>query len=102
VRIVFTAAAEADFESIGDFIAADNPGRAVSFVQELRQACEGLASFPSRFPLAENLEAVGIRRRSYRRYAIFYRVDEDRVVILRIVHGSRELDDESFTPAGTS
>lgn len=71
-------------------------------MRELRQACEGLADFPGRFPLAENLEAIGIRRRSYHRYAIFYRVDEDRVMILRIVHGSRELADESFTPAGRS
>lgn len=76
MRVVFTGIAEADFESIGDFIAADNPLRAVSFVQELRQACDGLTDFPGRFPLAENLEAIGIRRRSYRRYAIFYRIDE--------------------------
>lgn len=69
MRVVFTGAAEADFESVGDFIAADNPPRAVSFVQELRQACDGLADFPGRFPLAENLEALGIRRRSYHRYA---------------------------------
>ena len=71
---------------------------AASFVQELRRACEGLAKFPRRFPLARNLEAIGIRHRAYRRYVIFYRADEDRVLVLRIIHGSRAPDDESFAP----
>ena len=84
MRIVFTQTAETDFESIGDFIALDNPLRAVSFVQELRQACEGLASFPRRFPEADNFEAAGVRRRSYRSYAILYRLDDSGgVIILR-------------------
>lgn len=75
MRIVFTDQAEADFETIGDFIAEDNPLRAVTFVQELRGACRGLTSFPLRFPLVEGFREAGIRRRNHRRYAIFYRVE---------------------------
>lgn len=97
MKVVFTLAAETDFESIGDFIALDNPLRAISFVRELRIACEGLASFPRRFPLAESFEAAGVRRRSYRSYAILYRMgDSDRVTILRIVHSPREVDREDL------
>jgi hypothetical protein len=30
-------------EEVGDYIALDNPGRAVSFIREIRQHCEQIA-----------------------------------------------------------
>ena len=36
MRLNFTPMAEQDLEAIADYIAADNPGRALSFVRELR------------------------------------------------------------------
>ncbi len=45
--VYFSRSAEDDFLSIIDFIAADNPGRALSFVDDLqRRAVEQLAAFP--------------------------------------------------------
>jgi len=38
VRVVLSNQAEIDLEEIGDYIAADNPVRAVSFVREMRGA----------------------------------------------------------------
>ena len=49
--VVITDEAEADLERIGDIIAAANPMRAISFVRELRQCCEGLSNMPERFQL---------------------------------------------------
>ena len=37
-----TAEAEYDLETISDYIARDNPARALSFLQELRSKCLGL------------------------------------------------------------
>lgn len=45
-----TAEAERDLEAIGDYIARDNPGRALGFVRELRGKCLGLADMAERFP----------------------------------------------------
>jgi plasmid stabilization system protein ParE len=39
----FTPQAEIDLEEVGDYIALDNPGRAVSFIREIRQHCEKIA-----------------------------------------------------------
>lgn len=36
MRLLFAPLAEQDLESIADYIAADNPRRAVSFIEELR------------------------------------------------------------------
>ncbi|WP_335342253.1 type II toxin-antitoxin system RelE/ParE family toxin [Sedimenticola hydrogenitrophicus] len=46
-----TAEAESDLEPIGDHIAEDNPVRAVSFLQELRDKCLTLADLALAFPL---------------------------------------------------
>jgi plasmid stabilization system protein ParE len=49
VRIL--PAAEAELEAIGDYIARDNPRRALSFVLEMRDRCMSLADMPLAYPL---------------------------------------------------
>ena len=46
MKIFITAEAEADLEAIGDYIARDNPLRAMSFVRELYQLCLDIADMP--------------------------------------------------------
>jgi plasmid stabilization system protein ParE len=84
-----SAEAEHDLEVIGDYIASDNPARALSFLQELRSKCLGLADMPERFPLVPRYEATGVRRRGHGDYLIFYRVEAEKVIILHILHGAR-------------
>jgi plasmid stabilization system protein ParE len=84
-----SAEAERDLEVIGDYIASDNPARALSFLQELRSKCLGLADMPERFPLVPRYEATGVRRRGHGDYLIFYRVEAEKVIILHILHGAR-------------
>jgi toxin ParE1/3/4 len=85
-----TDEAEANLEVIGNEIAKDNPERAVSFVRELLQSCEGLAEFPERFPLVARYETKGVRRRLHGNYLIFYRVEAEQVVVLNILHGAQD------------
>lgn len=84
-----TAEAEFDLEAIGDFIARDNPARALSFLRELRGKCLDLADMPERFPVVPRYETTGVRRRVHGDYLIFYRVEPGRVVILHILHGAQ-------------
>ena len=46
MKIQITAEAEADLEAIGDYIARENPLRAISFVRELYQLCLDIADMP--------------------------------------------------------
>jgi toxin ParE1/3/4 len=48
---VFSPCAERNLEDIGDYIARDNPLRAVSFIQERREQCSKIAETPQAFPL---------------------------------------------------
>ncbi|KEC74154.1 UNVERIFIED_ORG: plasmid stabilization system protein ParE [Rhizobium esperanzae] len=95
--IVFiTARAEADLERIADYIAMDNPQRAVSFVDELVDRCERLADAPNGFSLVPRYEHTGIRRRPHGNYLIFYRVDQDRIEILHILNGAQDFESILF------
>jgi plasmid stabilization system protein ParE len=92
VNVVLTAAAEADLEEIGDWIAQDNPRRALSFVTELRESCDGLAVHPRRFALVERYRAHGVRRRVHGAYLILYVAETQQVSVLRILHGARDFE----------
>jgi toxin ParE1/3/4 len=88
--VVLTDEAEADLEEIGDWIARDDPKRAASFVAEIRARCESLGDTPYAFPLVPQHESRQIRRRAFRDYLLFYRVEPDAIVILHIMHGARD------------
>ncbi len=90
--VVFSTAARDDLATIGDYIAADNPTRAESFVQELIDSCVGIEDMPRAFPLVPRYEDRGIRRRRHGRYLIFYRIDRERVDILHILHGAQDYE----------
>lgn len=88
VRI--TATAERDLEEIADYIAQDNPIRALTFLQELRDRCTSLADTPLGFPLVPRYEHHGIRHRVHGNYLIFYRVHESQVVVIHVLHGAMD------------
>ncbi|HBK07694.1 MAG TPA: plasmid stabilization protein [Acetobacteraceae bacterium] len=92
MKVVLSDAARLGLERIGDYIARDNPSRAGSFVAELRTACLTLGEMPQAFPLVPRYERLGIRRRPHGNYLIFYRVDQDRVSIVQILHGARDYE----------
>lgn len=90
MKVRFTAEAKADLQQIGDYIAKDNPRRALAFVDELEQKCLTLATSPEAFPLAPRYETHGVRRRVHGSYLIFYRVEAEQVVIVHVLHGATD------------
>ncbi len=85
-----TEEAESDLEKIADYIARDNPARALSFVRELREQCLGLGDAPLAFPLVSRFEAHAVRWRVHGNWLIFYRVETGRVVVLHVLHGAMD------------
>lgn len=90
--VELTANAEADLESIADFIARDNPVRALSFVRELYRSCLDLAEMPEAWPIVPRYEHHGIRRRVHGRYLIFYRIGAERITILHILNSAMDVE----------
>jgi len=99
VDVWLTDAAIADLLSIGDWIAADNPIQATEFIELLRKHCLQLADFPLAFPLVPRFAALGVRRRPVRDYLVFYRIHQDRVEVLHVLHGARDYESLLFPAA---
>ncbi|MDB5530440.1 MAG: type toxin-antitoxin system RelE/ParE family toxin [Devosia sp.] len=91
MRVLYTPASLRDLKSIGDFIARDNSKRAKSFVAELRTSCRSLLSDSQRYPLQERWH--GIRRMPVGNYLVLYRVLDNAVQIVRVLHSARDVDD---------
>lgn len=90
MRLLFTPLAKEDLESIADYIAADNPRRALTFVMALRQQCERIALNPPGYRLRPEL-GVGIRSCAYGHYVIFFETSSSDLTVVRILHGARDL-----------
>lgn len=93
MKLVLTVEAITDLEQIGDYIAKDDPGRALSFVEELELRCRDLLAHPMAYPLASVKKEQRVRRVVHGNYLIFYRADPDAVVILRILAARMNVDD---------
>jgi toxin ParE1/3/4 len=81
-----------DLEEIADFIARDNPTRALSFIEELIVLCAHIGESPRAFPRRDDL-AKGLRQAVHGRYLVLFTLDNEGVVIERVVHGARRLED---------
>lgn len=66
--------------------------RALDVVRELRAKSKQLANMPLAFPLVPRFERFGIRRRVVGSYLIFYRIEQDVVTIINILHGARDYE----------
>ena len=64
MRAYLTPQAEADLEEIGDYIALDNPRRAVPFIREIREHCEKIAEGPQGSSRRITIMTAGARTRS--------------------------------------
>ncbi len=86
-----TPKAESDLAGIGQFIALDDIGAAVEFVEELRNRFRRLGDFPELGRTRTDI-AAGIRSFPVGNYLIMYRVLDDTLVeIVRVLHGARDL-----------
>jgi toxin ParE1/3/4 len=91
MRSILGPLAEQDLESIGDYIARDNPRRAVSFVRELRAQCMKITSSPQGYRRRPEL-GEAIRSCAYGNYVIFFVEEEKAIQIIRVLHGAMDIE----------
>lgn len=72
---IVSAEAEADLEEIGDYIAQDNPERAVTFLEEIRGRFDAISQMPRAYPERPEIDD-GVRACVHGQYVIFYYVTD--------------------------
>lgn len=86
MAIRWTRGALRNLQDLLDYIAADNPGRATSFAQELRDKIERLEEYPG---LGHAGRLPGTRELVlHANYRVIYRANEGTVQVLRIHHSA--------------
>jgi toxin ParE1/3/4 len=91
--IIWLPQAAEDLQEISDYIGQSSPAYADSMIERIINAVERLEQFPlmGHRVLDVRIKGVELRELSARPYRIVYRVRDDRVVVLAIVHGVRLL-----------
>jgi toxin ParE1/3/4 len=88
--VLLTFQAEEDLLEVGSFIAADNPEAADRLLDGIGKTCRMLAANPEAGRIREEL-SPGLRSVPRGNYVIFYRPSADGVVVVRVLHGARDL-----------
>jgi toxin ParE1/3/4 len=73
-RYTVSPAAQREISDVGDYIARDNPVRAISFIRELRAQIGKLSELPLAYEERIELQP-GLRAARHGRYLIFFRFD---------------------------
>ena len=87
--------AQQDLESIVGYIGARNPPAAVRLIDRFTSQWELLATQP-RSGMQRDDILPGVRHAVTGSYVAFYRVEGEHVVILRVLHGHREITSHDF------
>lgn len=90
MRIEFSRYAESDLAEIADFIASNNPARAVSFIREIREEIRSIARQPMLFHLRPEI-GRDARIAIAGRYIVLFRIRARAIRIERVVYGGRDL-----------
>jgi toxin ParE1/3/4 len=93
-RVKIARQAETDLAEIWTYIATDSVDNANQFILKLERRMKTLGSSPRRCPLISKNELLGTQYRHLlvRKYRTVFRISDDTVYILRIIHGARLLD----------
>ena len=90
MRIEVSSFVEGDLDAIADYIAQDNPRRALSFLRQIREQILALGHRPLRFRLLTELEEDA-RVALVGRYGILFRIRDDAVRVERVVYCAHDL-----------
>jgi len=90
-RVVWSAAANADLDDIDAYISARSPSGAQRVLEKLREVANGLGDFPYAARVVPEFSDPERRETFVQEYRLMYRVEDDRIRILRVVHGRRLL-----------
>jgi toxin ParE1/3/4 len=98
MKLCWTEPAIQDLRDLRDYIAADSESHAAQFIASIIKGAERLTTFPMIGRIVPEAGSEDIREILYRSYRIIYRVKDERVDVLAVIHGSRDVSSQSPKP----
>jgi plasmid stabilization system protein ParE len=90
-----------DVEGIASYIERDSPWYAKVVSAKIVAVAETISEFPDSGRKVPEIDDANIRERFVYSYRLIYRVEEHRVLLAAVIHGSRLLDPLTQRIAGT-
>ena len=88
-EVVWTRPAWEDLAATADYIARDSESYAATFVQEVKDAAGSLTEFAERGQVVPEFADETIRELLIRPYRLVYKITDDKVFVLTLIHGAR-------------
>ena len=89
--LLWTEPALDDLDAIFEFISKDSEYYANSFVNEIITHTEKLLIFPEMGRMVPEYGQKYVREIIFQTYRIIYQLAQDRILVLTVVHGRRDL-----------
>ncbi len=89
-KVIWAYAAEEDLEAAASCIRRDSPVYAASFVDRALEAGRSLNEFAERGRIVPELRDSSIREIFVYSYRFVYRIEDDRISIVALIHGRRD------------
>ena len=89
-RVIWAYAAEEDLDAAAAYIHKDSPAYAASFVDRALEAGRSLDEFAERGRIVPEIRDDNIREIFIYSYRLVYRIEDDRICILALIHGRRD------------
>ena len=90
-EIIWSVWASDDLVSVAEHISRDSESYAATVVRELVAAARSLRVFAERGRRVPEYDNLSVRELIVRKYRLVYRVHPERIEVLRIIHGAREM-----------
>ena len=89
-KIIWTNEVYEDIESTVEYISKDSPFYASAFVEEVLLVGKSLKQLPERGRQVPEVIDNDVREVFVKKYRLIYKIKEDRVIILALIHGARD------------
>ena len=91
MKLIWTDPSIEDLRAVRDYIGRDSDYYAADLVEQVVLSVERLLRFPKLGRVVPEAQDENIRELVHQNYRIIYRIAGERIEILTIVHGSRDL-----------
>ena len=89
-KVIWAYAAEEDLEAAASYIHRDSPVYAASFILRALEAGRSLTELAERGRVVPEFKNSSIREIFIHSYRLIYRIEDDRISILALIHGRRD------------
>ncbi|EGW39310.1 type II toxin-antitoxin system RelE/ParE family toxin [Desulfosporosinus sp. OT] len=98
MRIEWSEPAVLDLEGIKEFIERDSEYYAIEFTGRIIEMVEKLSDFPNLGRKVPEVEDEKIREIVFHNYRLIYKLSDESILVLAIIHAARDLNNMKQQP----